>query len=170
MEPTEIADRLSANAVVFQHLLAGVDDTQARWKPTPEKWSLLEVVCHLADEERHDFRQRLDLMLHHPGTPWPPIHPSAWVEERGYNTRELEASVQDFLREREHSVAWLRALRGFAPKIPYPATGPVRLTAGTLLHAWAAHDLLHIRQMTRLHHEYLGEFAGRAALDYAGNW
>lgn len=72
--PDAIA-RLSANVATFEHLLAGVSPDQARWKPDPLQWSILEVVNHLADEEVEDFRQRLELTLRDPKAEWPPIDP-----------------------------------------------------------------------------------------------
>jgi hypothetical protein len=39
--------------------------------------------------------------------------------------------------------------------------------AKNLLASWLAHDLLHIRQITRLKYQYL---AKDYAIDYAGNW
>ncbi len=58
-------DRLSGNAGVFESLARIGADEQARWKPSPESWSMLEVVNHLYDEEKDDFRFRLDSLLHH---------------------------------------------------------------------------------------------------------
>lgn len=170
MGPRDIADRLAANAVVFQHLLEGVRAPQARWKPAPEKWSLLEVINHLADEEREDFRLRLDLTLHHAGEPWPAIDPPAWVRERQYDTRDLGDSLRDFLRERRRSVEWLKGLRDFDAAVDYQHPVMGRITASELLQSWLAHDLIHIRQMTRLHYEYLRDVVGSEALAYAGDW
>lgn len=170
MTAARIAERLQANAVIFQQLLVGVDDSQARWRPAPGKWSLLEVINHLADEERDDFRRRLDLVLHHPGEIWPRIDPPVWAEERRYNSRELDVSLRDFLAARKHSVEWLRGLTTFDENAAYPHPALGRLTAGMLLHSWLAHDLLHIRQMTRLHYEYLQKAAGAEAVAYAGSW
>ena len=68
-----LRQELSNGAQVFPALLAGVTPDEARLKPDPVTWSILEVVCHLYDEEREDFRQRLDIMLHRPAEPWPPI-------------------------------------------------------------------------------------------------
>ena len=80
-------ERMSANRDVFAALVRGVSDSQARWKPAPEKWSLVEVVNHLHDEEREDFRTRLDIALHRPADSWPSIDPVGWVAARGYNER-----------------------------------------------------------------------------------
>ena len=50
-----VADRLEADAGVFAALVERVGAEQARWKPEPAKWSILEVMCHVADEEVEDF-------------------------------------------------------------------------------------------------------------------
>ena len=67
---------------MFAGLVSGLSLEQARWKPSLDKWSILEVVNHLYDEEREDFRQRLSLVLADPMQPWPPIDPRTWVTSR----------------------------------------------------------------------------------------
>jgi hypothetical protein len=170
LDPAHILTRLAANAEVFQQLLVGVTEEQARWKPVPEKWSLLEVINHLADEEREDFRTRLDLTLHRPGEPWPRIDPQGWPAQRSYNARELNVSLADFLAERARSLEWLRGLPSIDLDSAYqhPRFGPIR--AGDLFGSWLAHDLIHIRQMNRLHYEYFASHAAPYDLRYAGDW
>lgn len=163
-------ERLEAGAAVFRGLLAGVSTEQARWKPQPEKWSLLEVINHLADEERHDFRMRLSLTLSDPSLDWPPIDPAGWVTEKRYNERDLQQSLDDFLLEREESLNWLRKLTNpdWTLSHRHPSLGP--LSAGVLMASWLTHDMLHIRQMNRLHYEYLTQQVTNADTSYAGNW
>ena len=67
--------RFSHNAEVIANLTKSVPLEQARWRPSPADWSILEVINHLYDEEREDFRQRLDLLLFQPEADWPPIDP-----------------------------------------------------------------------------------------------
>ena len=56
---------------------------------------MLEVIiCHLQDEEREDFREHLDLILHRQSEDWHMIDPQGWVVERKYNE-------QDFAEMRE---------------------------------------------------------------------
>src|SRR5262245_54416169 len=102
--------RLRQSAAAIVALAQDVTPEQARWKPTPEEWSFLEVICHLRDEEREDFRQRLDLTLHHPEADWPQIDPQGWVTERAYNQRDLPAMVTAFAQERDRSLTWLESL------------------------------------------------------------
>ncbi len=162
--------RLSASAEAIAALARTVSDVQARWKPTPEEWSILEVICHLYDEEREDFRTRVDLSLHKPDADWPPINPVGWVTERGYDQRELGPSLDAFLQERQKSVQWLAGLQNpdWNSAHRHPQIGA--MTAGEVLAAWVAHDHLHIRQLNQLHWQHLAREAPPLALEYAGGW
>lgn len=165
---TEI-DRMAANGQRIAALVAGVSDAQARWKPTPDDWSVLEVVNHLADEEREDFRTRLDLLLHHTDQDWPPINPQGWVTARDYNSRDLAESVQRFVDARAESLVWLRGLGTpdweTAKAAPW---GPFR--AGELFAAWVTHDALHMRQLVELHYAWGRHQQAPYSAQYAGDW
>jgi len=161
--------RLSSNAHVIENLARGVSDEQARWKPSPEKWSILEVINHLYDEERDDFRSRLDSVLHQPEKTWPPIDPQGWAVERKYNVRELGESLERFLDERRKSVEWLKALT--EPRLENRYEHPQgAIRGGDLLASWVAHDFLHVKQITRLHWEFLGSISQPYKTAYAGEW
>jgi hypothetical protein len=161
--------RFDSNRGVFNSLVRGINLEQARWKPSPDKWSMLEVVNHLYDEEREDFRQRIELVLADPKQSWPPIDPRNWVITRGYNERDLDMSLNNFLAEREKSLVWLRQLE--SPNWQNSNEGPNgTLTAGDLLASWLAHDFLHIRQLARLHWQYVGAIADPYHTTYGGPW
>ena len=162
-------DRLSANLRVFDHFLGGVGPEQAAWHPGPEAWSLLEVVCHLYDEERDDFRTRLRLILEDPAQDWPPIHPGEWVISRGYASRDYAKMVDCFIAERAASIVWLRGLS--APALDNARNlGDFTLRAGDLLGAWLAHDYLHLRQINEIHYAYTARAAEPYSVLYAGDW
>lgn len=164
-----LIDRLEKNRVVFEGLVRGASPEQARWKPAPDQWSILEVVNHLYDEEREDFRQRLELLLADPSQPWPPIDPRNWATTRSYNERGLDASVNNFFAEREKSIAWLRQLS--SPNWENKNEGPNGLlSAGDMLASWMAHDFLHIRQLARIHWQYVNAIAAPYETAYAGPW
>jgi len=150
-------------------LVAGVSLAEARVRPAADAWSLLEVVCHLHDEEREDFRPRLDLVLHRSEAPWVRIDPAGWVSERRYNERDLGEALQGFLQERERSIAWLAGLT--APDWTREYRAPFGLiTAGDLLASWAAHDLLHTRQLIELRRARLLAHTTGHSTQYAGDW
>jgi hypothetical protein len=163
------ANQMANHAGTLHSLTLGVSDEQARWKPDPQTWSILEVINHLYDEECADFRVRLDIILHHPAQTWPPINPTGWVTEHNYNQRDLAQSVEDFLKERRKSQAWLRGLD--APDWQASVTAPFgKLSAGDMFAAWAAHDLLHLRQLVELHWAYILKSAHPFQVTYAGEW
>lgn len=169
MEAAQTIELLKAHAEALRGLIAGTPIEQARWKPTPESWSILEVVNHLYDEEREDFRLRLDYCLNHPGEAWPPIDPQGWVTQRDYNGRDLERSLRNFLEERQRSLVWLAALK----QVDWQAvqTAPFgEIRTGDLLAAWAAHDILHMRQLVELHWAHTVKQAEPFEVRYAGEW
>ncbi|MES2430979.1 MAG: DinB family protein [Bacteroidota bacterium] len=84
MNYTKIINNLSENENVFKELLLGLTEEIYLWKPDPEKWCLLEIVCHLYDEEREDFRARTKHTLETPTASLPPIDPQGWVKKRTY--------------------------------------------------------------------------------------
>lgn len=169
MDMDRLLSQMAQDAERVRALVQGVSDQQARWKPDPGSWSILEVVNHLLDEEREDFRVRLDYTLHRPGEPAPPIDPGGWVTKRGYNQRDPDASLAEYLREREASIAWLRGLSAPDWDATYDAPwGPIR--AGDIFVSWVAHDLLHMRQLVELHWAYTTAGLEPYSPDYAGEW
>jgi len=165
----DVTTVMADDAARIRALVEGVSEEQARWRPDPASWSVLEVVNHLWDEERLDFRVRLEITLHRPDEAWPPIDPGGWVTERAYNERELGPSLDGFLSEREASLAWLRGLEDPDWEASYEAPfGPIR--AGDLMAAWVAHDLLHMRQLVELHWAYTTASLEPYDVRYAGTW
>jgi hypothetical protein len=160
--------RMADNAEVIRTLVQVVADQQARWRPDPTSWSILEVVNHLYDEEIEDFRAHLDVILRQ-SQPWPRIDPQGWVTARRYNERDLDESLHNFLRERKKSLAWLEGLPSPDWDTVYNAPF-AEITAGDLLASWMAHDLLHVRQLVELHWAYTDLQVRPHNVDYAGEW
>jgi hypothetical protein len=169
MELEFITNRMAANAKAIEALLGAISDTQARWKPDEDQWSLLEVICHLYDEEREDFRQRIDYTLHKPGEAWPPIDPQGWVISREYRNRDPREMLHAWLDERAKSLEWLATLKDANWDVEAQAPWGV-IRAGDLLAAWLAHDHLHIRQMNELHYAYHKAHVLPFSVEYAGEW
>jgi DinB family protein len=160
---------LAQGAATIAALVAGVNPDEARQRPAPDAWSLLEVVCHLLDEEREDFRPRLDIVLHRPDDAWTPIDPAGWVTARRYNEHDLREALQGFVVERESSLSWLDGLVAPDWNREYEASFG-RISAGDLLASWAAHDLLHTRQLVELRRARLLIQTAPYRTQYAGDW
>jgi hypothetical protein len=170
MNHLAIAEQLAQNAETIRSLVARLSDEQMRWKPTAKDWSILEVINHLYDEEREDFRQRVDSVLHRPGEDPPGIDPEGWVTARGYNGRDPDESVQNFLNERRQSITWLNGLDAPQWDNAYSHPSGFTLHAGDLLSSWLAHDFLHLRQLVELHYAWVRLQSEPYAVDYAGDW
>lgn len=171
MHATALIDRLERFPPVLCGLAAMVNPNLARWKPTSGAWSILEIVCHLGDEEVDDFRTRLRLALTDPAADWPRIDPPTWAIERKYNEQDLDAALARFIRERGESIRWLRSLE--SPDWAVTVVRPrVAMRPGDLLVAWAAHDALHIRQIAKRLHELAAEDGKPEGYEvgYAGEW
>lgn len=167
MDLRYVTARMSTDVDVVAGLVKGVDEEQSRWRPSPDKWSILEVVGHLYDEERYDFRARIDLTINRPGESWPPADPLKWLSEGNYNESDLEETTQLWIDERRRSLEWLHHLRSpdWEAAYVHPTLGELR--AGDLLAAWLAHDLLHIRQLAGLHVQYASRVLKPFHTDYA---
>jgi hypothetical protein len=169
MDRTALFDQLARHDEVFRALFTALTSAEIHWKPSSDKWCALEVICHLHDEEREDFRARLRSTLETPLEVWPKIDPAGWVTERKYMEQDFHAVLAKFLQERERSLSWLRGLTD-APWDNYylhPKVGPV--SCELLLTNWVAHDLHHLRQVINLRYAYLKAHT-IVPLDYAGTW
>ncbi len=146
----EAARSLGRTLSSITALVEGVGDEAARVRHDDDHWSLVEVVGHLLDEEREDFRARIELIFEDPCAPWPAIDPQGWVDERRYRDRSVQEVLRLFQDERQRSLSWLGALDD--PDWHVEKDHPLgALRAGDLLLAWVAHDLAHLSQIARWH-------------------
>lgn len=171
IDASAIIERLERGGAAIVALAGVASVHRARWKPAPEHWSILEVCCHLLDEEREDFRVRLRSTLEDAARPWPALDLVGVAEKRKYNERDLTTTLDEFVRERRLSVAWLRSLpesTDFCTAYQHPRFGLIH--AGDLLASWAAHDALHLRQIAKRLHAMAADDAPGFAIAYAGEW
>ena len=171
MDLNQLTKRMAASAEAVRAMVADVTGHQWTWRPAAGSWSVLEVVNHLADEEVEDFRVRLGLLIHHPGTPWPPTDPVGWVTARRYNEQDPDRSLERFLSERRDSLAWLGTLGAPTWDVNCVAPWGSKIRAGDVMASWVAHDLLHTRQLVELHWAYSTTLdVAPYSVDYAGDW
>ena len=169
MELERMITQLADNAKRIEALVRDSNNFQAHWKPDEDTWSLVEVISHLYDEERLDFRIRIEHTIYKPGEEWPAIDPGSWVIERAYNERDLNDSLTNFQAERQASLEWLAGLSNPDWELSYQAPfGAIK--AGDVLAAWVAHDLLHTRQLVELQWIYMLEQVQPYEVRYAGEW
>lgn len=169
MKTTEIIFQLNNNSKIFDSLFSVNSESGFKWKPFENKWCLLEIVCHLYDEEKEDFRPRLKKILNGDHN-WDPIDPQGWALSRNYMEKDFSEMLNKFLDERKRSVEWLNSLKDvdWNIKTVHPKLG--EFTAYQMLCNWLAHDYLHIRQIMKLKYKMLESEIEKGMLRYAGDW
>jgi len=169
MEYKLLYQELTQSTEMIRALLVGIEQEEAQVKPSRGSWSILEVVCHLYDEEREDFREHLDFILHRQHEEWHPIAPVAWVKLRKYNEQDFRTMQRKFFNERKKSLAWLKSLKNADWNTTYTSKfGSMK--AGTMFASWVAHDNLHIRQLTELRRTRIERITKPYHIQYAGDW
>ncbi|MHA7058109.1 DinB family protein [Aquimarina sp. M1] len=161
-----IIEGLSRNQQVFKQLLEGISIKEYTWKDRTSRWCLLEVVCHLYDEERDDFRKRTRHVLETPDQQFEPIDPEGWVLRREYIKQEYDLVLKGFIQERQASINWLDSLvdPNWNNTSIHPDLG--EMTAQRFLANWLAHDYLHCKQIIKLKLDYF-KYISQEKFSYA---
>jgi len=169
MDFKALFQELQNSTEMIRALLSGITQEEAQVKPNAESWSILEVVCHLYDEEREDFREHLDFILHRQNEEWHIIDPQSWVTERKYNEQEFIEMQQKFFTERRQSLDWLMEFSNSDWETTYTSQYGTT-SAGEMLACWVAHDNLHIRQFVELRRLRIENITQPYNIEYAGDW
>src|SRR6185295_12661832 len=110
MEFNALYQELQNSTEMIRALLLGLTQEEVQMKPNPESWSILEVLCHLYDIEREDFREHMDFILHRQNEEYHVIDPQSWIKERKYNEQNFVEMQEKFFAERKQSLAWLMGI------------------------------------------------------------
>jgi len=119
-------------------------------------WSAYEVVGHLIHGERTDWMPRAKMILQFgESRTFDPF--DRWAQARESQGKSLGGLLDEFARLRSENLCELRALNlraeDMARRGRHPALGVVTLSE--LLATWAAHDLTHLHQISRIMaHQY----------------
>ncbi len=169
MEFKTLYQELEHSTEMIRALLAGINQVESQIKPDAKSWSILEVVCHLYDEEREDFREHVDFILHRQNEEWHSIDPQSWVTERKYNEQDMYEMSEKFFSERRKSLEWLTEISNSDWETTYTSQyGSV--SAGEMFCCWVAHDNLHVRQLTELRRNWIERITQPYDIQYAGDW
>ncbi len=139
----------AASAKKLQRLLKGVPAAKLRKRPAPDKWSVAEIMAHLADSEIvTSFRLRQ--ILGTPGTPIPAYDQDAWAKACRYEKRDARKSLEIFRVLREANLALLKSLQPeqWQHHGIHSERGPE--TIERLVTLIAGHDLNHTQQIERI--------------------
>jgi hypothetical protein len=111
------------------------------------EWAPRQVVEHLLDVERIAFGDRIARVVHEDRPFIASIDPPARLERGDYARRSVGDLIDDLIRRRAEDVAWLRSLGPADLDREGEHDRAGTFTARQLVHYWACHDLLHLRQL-----------------------
>jgi hypothetical protein len=141
--------------------VSGLPDKTLRYKPSPDKWCILEVLGHLADIEivyAHRFRQ----MLADKKPVIAPMDEDAWARNLGYTESSVPELVALYGLNRHYTLQLLRRLKaGDLEKSAYHPELKRDVTVADYVEKMATHGANHLQQIERLKKQATG---GRALM------
>jgi uncharacterized damage-inducible protein DinB len=145
-DPLELQEQ---TATVLAELLAGASDEQLRTRPGKDKWSIAEILAHLADDEVSSawrYRQ----MVEHNGIELAGFDQNLWARMGDYGSRAPQESLELFRLLRKANLQFLHQL---APE-QWECFGihaeRGRITVRELAAHMAGHDANHVEQIRRI--------------------
>jgi hypothetical protein len=127
-------------------LIRGVSPKRLAHKPAPGKWSVNEIIAHLAESEIV-VAWRMRAIVGAPGTPIQAYDQDAWAAAGNYAARDAKSSLSLFRALRDANLEWLRKLRPEQWKHHGIHAERGQESIELLVHMMAGHDLNHIRQV-----------------------
>jgi len=135
-----------ASAAKLKKLTAGLSPSQLKWRPEPTKWSIAEIIAHLADAEIV-VSWRMRSVIGENGITIQPFDQDQWASTFDYRNRDARRSLELFRVLRENNLAMLKEI---APEV-WDNYG-MHLERGKesiahLTRMFAGHDTNHILQI-----------------------
>ena len=145
----EILSKLQETPKAVATLVRGVSDEVLRRKPTPEKWSVLEILCHLRDVE-FLFAERYGKIANHDRPQLRMINQDELAAKLRYNEDDPAAVLREFHALRAETVALLSALAQHSwERIGlHPKRGEFSIAANAVMHV--THDANHLDRLRAL--------------------
>src|SRR5277367_6279332 len=106
----DILNLLEAQRLQMTQLLTACSERDGNFRYAPEKWSVKEVIGHLADSERI-FTYRALRIARGDATPLPGFEQDDYVRTAGAGRRELHDLAEEFAAVRTSSIALYRSLK-----------------------------------------------------------
>jgi DinB superfamily len=133
--------------------VSGLSPEVLRYKPSPEKWSILEVLGHLADIEIV-YGYRLRQMLADEKPVIAPMDQNAWARHLGYIDAPAPELVAAYGLNRHQNVRLLKRLKAAdLEKAAFHPEYQKNVTVGSLVERMATHGANHLEQIEKLKKE-----------------
>ncbi|HEY3836876.1 MAG TPA: DinB family protein [Bryobacteraceae bacterium] len=139
--PTDVIAKTAAD---LKATVARLSAEQVNRAPAPGKWSIREILCHLADCEMV-FAYRIRQTLAEPHHVVQPFDQDIWAKP--YAVYSAAAALATFSAVRDWNLALVRSLP--AEAFDKPMTHPERgtMTLRTVIETMGGHDINHLKQI-----------------------
>jgi hypothetical protein len=145
-EPLKIQ---SATSKKLARLISGVSASKLRRQPAPGKWSVAEILAHLADTELV-VAYRIRAILGAPGTPIQPFDQDKWAEAMSYKKSDARRSLENFTAVRKANLDLLKSLSPVQWKSQGMHAERGEESIETIARLSAGHDINHLKQITKI--------------------
>jgi hypothetical protein len=139
----------SATPKKLASLLKRTAPSKLRKRPAPDKWSVAEILAHLADTEIV-VGWRIRSILGAPGTPIQAFDQDAWAATGNYAKRDPRKSIEQFRAVRDANLALYKSLSPEQWKHFGMHAERGEESLQRILHMMAGHDINHISQIERI--------------------
>ena len=141
---------LEQTPIIIEKIVWSANDEQMHWKPAADRWSISEVLAHLADVEVVGFRERVQKMMEKNNPALEPYDQNAAYAAGKYSSGKAREHLKMFCHERDRSLSMLRYVPSHAVARIGQHGKIGQISIGQLMNEWAFHDLGHIRQIAEL--------------------
>jgi len=157
---------LSSTPDKLRRELQDFSSREMKKRPAPAKWSVQEVLAHLADVEQYGMRARVEAIVSEQRPVFEPFEQEKRAVELHYHRIDPRASLDSLARQRRANLKWLRTLRPAQLRRVgiHPVVGEV--SALDFLYEWAFHDLGHLKQILEVKRYALYPHMGNAQKFY----
>jgi hypothetical protein len=139
----------SATPKKLESLVKGAPASKLRKRPAPDKWSVAEILAHLADTEIV-VGWRIRSILGAPGTPIQAFDQDAWAAAGNYAKRDPRKSIEQFHAVRDANLALYKSLSPEQWKHFGMHAERGEESLQRILHMMAGHDINHISQIEKI--------------------
>jgi hypothetical protein len=139
----------SATNKKLTRLITGVPAAKLRKRPAPDKWSVSEILAHLADVEIV-IGWRMRSILGDPGTAVQAYDQNAWVISGHYEKRDSRKSIELHRILRDANLALLKSLTPDQWKQYGRHAERGQESIERIVQMLAGHDINHIHQIERI--------------------
>lgn len=145
-----VADTLVATPKLLHTLVGNLPVTLHTWHPTPDDWSINEVVGHLIAADQVAFAGRIQHMITQDHPTIPAIDVNQIARERQDDQRDLMELLDEFTENRQNHARLVRSLteEKLARTGFYVKYGDFRVA--DFVYEWAYHDHAHVQQIMEI--------------------